>query len=295
MRSVLKITVSLTAAGGLILAQDAPPPQAAPQGGWTPVGQSGQVNNGQSAPAGPPYAQPAPPPAGRPVLPPQVTLRAGSYITVRVNQKLSSDKNQQGDGFTATLLRPVIADGFVVAHQGQEVGGQVAEAVKAAHGTKSRLGLQLTSMTLADGQQLLIQSALVSVRKPSYVGRDIAAVGTATGVGAIIGGAAGGGVGAAIGAGVGAVASTAAVVSTKSGPSTIKPEEILTFKLDSDLTIATDRAPQAFRPVGPADYNPGLVAGRPRPAYPYPYYAYPYPYPYYWGPGVGVYFGRRWR
>ena len=304
MRSVFRLTLSLTAAAGLVLAQDAP--QNAPQPGWTPVGQSPSARANTPAP-GNPQPAPAAPQAALPArsLPPQLTLKSGSYITVRVNQKLSSDHNQPGDGFTATLLRPLVVGGFVVANPGQTIGGEVVEAQKAGHGaSSSRLGIQLTDLTLVDGQQLPIQSALVAKSSPSHAGRDAAAIVGSTGIGALIGGAAGGGVGAAIGAGIGAVASTAGVVATKGGPSVIKPESILTFRVNNDVTFDTTQAPQAFRPVSPNDYNRGLQAARPRLAYPgygYPYYGYPYyayPYPY-WGPGVGVYFGgvwgRRWR
>ena len=66
-------------------------------------------------------------------------------MTVRVNQPLSSDHNQSGDPFTATLERPLIVDGVVVAEPGQTIAGRVSEAEKANHGkTESRLGLQLT-------------------------------------------------------------------------------------------------------------------------------------------------------
>src|SRR5215831_2759053 len=52
-----------------------------------------------------------------------LTLPAGSWISVRADQPLSSDHNQLGDRFTATLNQPIIADGRVVARRGQTVGG----------------------------------------------------------------------------------------------------------------------------------------------------------------------------
>jgi len=74
------------------------------------VGQSDQVN------------QPMPPPSA-------LTVPAGTWITVRVNQPISSDHNQQGDVFSATLAQPIVVDGVVVAQRGQTVVGRVAEAV----------------------------------------------------------------------------------------------------------------------------------------------------------------------
>ena len=48
-----------------------------------------------------------------------MTLRPGTFVTVRVNQELSSDHNQQGDLFTASLAQPIVVDGIVVAQRGQ--------------------------------------------------------------------------------------------------------------------------------------------------------------------------------
>src|SRR5690348_4220541 len=40
-------------------------------------------------------------------IPPRLTIKPGTFITVRINQTLSSDRNQQGDSFSATLARPL--------------------------------------------------------------------------------------------------------------------------------------------------------------------------------------------
>src|SRR4030095_265556 len=75
----------------------------------------------------------------------ELTIPGGSWITVRVNEPLSSDHSQPGDAFTATLAEPVVANGRVLARRGQTVAGVVVEAQKAGHvkGT-SRLGIELT-------------------------------------------------------------------------------------------------------------------------------------------------------
>src|SRR5437899_2970869 len=48
-------------------------------------------------------------------LPAQLTIKPGTFITVRMSQGLSSDRNQEGDVFTATLAQPIVVDGVVVA------------------------------------------------------------------------------------------------------------------------------------------------------------------------------------
>ncbi len=257
-------------------------------------------------------------------MPARLTLPQGTFLTVRMNQWLSSDRNQQGDTFFATLADPIVVDGVVVAQRGQQVSGRVTEAVKAgmAKGV-SHLGLQLTDLTLVDGQQVSIQSQIANRQGPTSVGRDVGAVAGTTALGAAIGAVAGRGVGAAIGAGAGAGAGIIGVLLTRGQPTVVAPETPLTFRIEAPVTIATDRAPQAFRYVEPPDYqragmqqrtahavNPGAYAAAPgyagAPGYgyvgaalwprPYPYYGYgpAYPYPYYGygvGPGFGVYVG----
>jgi len=243
----------------------------------------------------PPYRQDSTP-YTRYGLPPQVTVPAGTFVTVRVDQVLSSDHNQQGDFFSGTLMQPLVADGIVVAQRGQPVTGRVSEAVKAGRVQGvSRLGLQLIGLTLADGTQTNVQSQMVTRSGPSDAGRDVGAVAATTGMGAAIGAAADWGRGAAIGAGAGAAAGLIGVLLTRGHPTEIYPETALTFRIEAPLNVNLTRAPQAYRYVGPEDYDHPVqaqVARRapapgpaPRPAYgPYPYpYAYPYPYPYPYG------------
>jgi len=230
-------------------------------------------------------------------VPVKLTLKAGTFITVRLNQGLSSDRNQTGDGFAATLAKPVVVDGVVVADRGQTLGGKVVEAKKAGRveGT-SRLAVQLTDLTLMDGQPVPIQTQLFSKNGPTSQGRDAGAIATTTATGAAIGAAADWGRGAAIGAGAGAVAGIIGVLVTRGHPTYLYPEQILTFRVAAPVTISTEAAPQAFRWVGPGDYDRPYDAQnrRPAPSYryaqPYPY-AYDYDYPYYYGPRVGVYWG----
>ncbi len=57
-------------------------------------------------------------------VPPQLSVPAGTFITVRVNQFLSSDRNGQGDPFSASLVQPLVVNGVVVAEPGQTIAGQ---------------------------------------------------------------------------------------------------------------------------------------------------------------------------
>jgi len=304
--------------------------EPAPSGGWRRF---------DSAPAQPPYNEQAPGQPGQagapvpgpnnngpynngpytngqynnapynPVPPPAVlNLNTGTILTVRVDQPLSSDHNKSGDTFTASLVQPLVVNGFIVASRGQTLVGRVADADKGGRvqGT-SRLALELTELSLVDGQQLPIRSQLMNYNAGTSIGRDATAIGATTAIGAVIGGAAAGGTGAGIGAGAGALASTIGVLITRGHPTVVYPESVLTFRTVEPVSISTERSAQAFEPVRPEDYPPqvanGPVGPRPAPCY-YgggygpvygpgygPYYGYPGYYPGWYGPGYygGVY------
>ena len=115
--------------------------QTQPQPGWRKFDGPSSAQQQGGAPL---YGQPpAPPPP-----PAQLTLPAGSFVSVRVNETLSSDHSQQGQYFTATLAQPLIAQGFVIARTGQTLSGRVDEALKAGRvkGTSSLETLGLTAM-----------------------------------------------------------------------------------------------------------------------------------------------------
>ena len=275
--------------------------------GWRRVGDPPQA--AATTPADEPQATAEARPDDQPSyggIPARLTVKSGTFITVRVNQWLSSDRNQPGDAFGASLEKAIVVDGVVVAQRGQTVGGRVSEVQKAGRVQGvSRLGLQLTDLTLVDGQQVPLRSQLVVRAGPTSEGRDAGAIAGTTATGAAIGAAAGWGRGAAIGAGVGAAAGIAGVLLTRGHPIVIYPESVLTFRIEDPVAISTERAPQAFRYVEPEDYQrpddrpynsearvrpPAdrcAVYGCPPPA-PYPYYA-PYYYPYY-GPGLTFFY-----
>jgi hypothetical protein len=243
----------------------------------------------------------APPPPNYPVAP-ELTAPAGTFLTVRIDQLLSSDRNVAGDTFLATLVKPLVVDGIVVAQRGQTVAGRVSEVQRAGRtqGT-SRLGIELTDLTLADGNQVRIRSQFTNYASPTSRGRDVGAVATTTAVGAGIGAVADGGVGAGIGAGAGAAAGLIGVLLTRGHATVIEPESVLTFRLEAPLVVSTARAPQAFRMVEPREYERELqqrsqartVVVQPHPYYYgglYPGYGFYDPF---WGPGFGFYYGPR--
>jgi hypothetical protein len=189
-------------------------------------------------------------------LPGEVVIPAGTWITIRTDQLLSSDLNRMGDVFAATLSQPIVAGGVVLARRGQTITGQVTQAIRAGRvkGT-SRLGVTITELSLADGQQIPIQSQLVEFSAGTSRGNDTATIGTVTGVGAAIGGVASGGFGAGMGAIAGAGASAIGVLLSRGRVTEIPPESIMRFRLMDAVTVDTSRAQQAFQFVQQNDYE----------------------------------------
>ncbi|MGH7191855.1 MAG: hypothetical protein ACREF0_21995, partial [Acetobacteraceae bacterium] len=249
-------------------------------------------------------------------IPANLTVRPGTFITVRIDQKLSSDKNQPGDAFSATLEKPIVAEGVVVAQRGETVAGRVTYVQKAGKlkGT-SRLALELTDLTLVDGREITIQSQMMRRSGGTSRGIDAGTVAGTTALGAAIGAAADWGTGAAIGAGAGAAAGALGVLLTRGRAAVVYPEDLLTFRIDAPVTISTVQSRQAFRYVEPEDYQaPASQQNAPPqsracsgngcapPAYLYAppyalYYGYYGPgyYPFYYGPSFFIGRGFYWR
>jgi len=268
-------------------------------GGWRKFGTSSNdqaYSVNQAVPPQDSQAQPPPNYAPAAPVPSQITLPAGTFVKVRINEKLSSDKNQPGDFFTATLEQPLIANGLVIAQPGQNIAGRVSEAVNADHGRgTSHLGLELTELSLADGQQVPIRTQLMEYQRGTSNGRDAGVVVGTTAAGAAIGAAAGGGVGAGIGAIAGGLAGAIGVMATRAHATEIHPEALLTFRTIDSVAIFTDRSGSAFQPVRQQDYRSYREQPRERAVAPAPYYyggyydPFYYPYGgYYYGPGFGI-------
>jgi hypothetical protein len=266
-----------------------------------------QGGDAASAPA------PQAPDSSNQTVSPVLTIPAGTVIAVRVEQWLSSDRNVPGDAFNASLDQPVIVNGWIVARRGQLVMGRVSEAQKAGRTTgTSKLGVQLSELTLVDGQQLPVQTTLLQSSAGNSHGQDAATIGTTTAVGAAIGAAANGGEGAGVGAVIGAAAGIVGVLATRGKSTVIPPETLLTFRLQAPVSISTQRSQFAFQPVTQQDQDAYADQDRPhmngpaRPGYPPPYppppsyyvypyaYGYPYAYPYGYYPvpfSIGFYGG----
>ena len=170
--------------------------------------------------------------------PEKVTINAGTQLSVRLAESLSTETIKTGDTFQATLADPVIVNGFVIADKGARVTGRVVESTRAGRvkGTAS-LTLELVDFASTDGQRVAIQTESFTREGATSRGSDAAKVGAGAAVGAALGAIFGGGKGAAIGAASGAGAGAGTVAMTRGKPAVLDVETRIPFQLKSAVTI----------------------------------------------------------
>jgi hypothetical protein len=210
-----------------------------------------------------------------------VTIPQGTLLQLRANEPVGSKRAKDGQPLEFTLIRDVAVGGVLALPKGATVHGVVTEAKHVGSGDlggSSELALRLTSLDLG-GQSYQLDSDQFKVKGPNKAGQT---VGNAVGggiLGTIIGCAVGRGVGCAIGAGAGVAAGVGASAAS-SGPQVwIPAEALVTFHLNTPLTVNPVSAQEAARlaqglyPGGPNLYRRGYYGGG-------PYYAGAYPYGY---------------
>ena len=168
----------------------------------------------------------------------QVTIGAGTPMAARINETLTSEKNEVGDHWSGVLTEPLVIDGLVIAEKGSNVEGRVSH-VKRAGRVKgnAELSVQMTHIATADGQKIDLSTAPYMTVGEDVTKKDATKIAVATGVGAAIGAIAGKGKGAAIGAGAGAAGGTGVVLATRGGAATIMSEAIVRFKVRDAVTV----------------------------------------------------------
>jgi hypothetical protein len=184
--------------------------------------------------AGNPGAAAAPTPA-----PPRTfTLTAGTPITVYTAETLSTKSVKDGEGFTASLARPIVDGDWVIAKKGASVEGVVVNSDPGGR-VKGRASLtvRLHSLELADGRTINLSTSSYTKVAKGTKKKDAMKIGIGAGVGAAIGAIAGGGKGAAIGAGAGGGAGTGYVLATRGDPAVIQSESQLTFRLAAPVKV----------------------------------------------------------
>lgn len=188
-----------------------------------------------ATPAAPANTPPPPPPP--PPQPVTYTIPAGTRVTVRLAQSISSKTAKEGDAFDATVTSPIAVRGKTLVSTGSTASGTVTAAnSRGKFKGEGLLSLRLTSLRIA-GSPTPIDSSTWTRELKGKGKRTAGFIGGGGGAGALIGGLAGGGKGALIGGLAGAGAGTAAGAMTGNDQVTVGAESPLTFSLVNPVTV----------------------------------------------------------
>lgn len=169
----------------------------------------------------------------------QITVPAGTTLSVRLGRSLSSKTCKPGDSFPATVRSSVVVGGKTVIPAGSSATGKVLDAKKqGAFKGEADLALELVSVTV-HGTTYNISTNAWAERVKGKGKRTAGVIGGGAAGGAIIGAIAGGGKGAAIGAGAGAAAGTAVAGGTGGQNINLSSESVLSFKLNQPVSVQT--------------------------------------------------------
>ena len=123
--------------------------------------------------------------AGKPA-PEGVTIPAGTVVVVRLGETLSSNKSEAGQGFSATVARPIVVAGKTVIEQGASARGTVVDAKAMGHFKGGALlEIRLNSVTI-NGRERNVRTAAVErelkgkgKRSAGFIGGGAGAAGAA--------------------------------------------------------------------------------------------------------------------
>jgi hypothetical protein len=158
-------------------------------------------------------------------------IPAGTHISVRTSQELSSGMAKVGDRFDATLTHALVVNGKTLARAGAPARGKVTLAKSSGRlHAPGQLSIRLTSVQV-EGKMVPISTGSYHIQGKSHTKSNVTKIGGGAAAGALIGGLAGGGKGAAIGTVAGAGAGTGVAAATGKQEVSIPAESVLTFTI----------------------------------------------------------------
>jgi hypothetical protein len=185
--------------------------------------------------------------ASRSVEPPaptfeELVVATDSVIGLQLESPVTSEKAQVEDSVVARVTRDVRVGDRVAIPAGAKAYGEVTLVERGGKmRDRARLGVRFTSVVLADGTRLPVQTETI-YREGDAPGRESAAkIGGGAIGGAIIGGILGGAKGAAIGGSIGAGAGTTAVMAGDRNHATLSAGTPLTVRIEEPVTVTVER------------------------------------------------------
>ncbi len=173
-----------------------------------------------------------------------ITIPEGTQMTIAVSEKLSTETDESGEEFMATMSEDIIINDTLAIPSGARVSGQLTEIQAPGNvSKKARMTLEFQEVMGPNGNYYNLNCPPVKLEAGSGTRSDLETLAAGTVIGAVIGGLAKGGEGAAVGAAVGAGAGGAIIIATKGDH--LKIPEGQKFKVQttapSKIPIASER------------------------------------------------------
>jgi len=189
-------------------------------------------------------SEPEPIRAAEPAAPEfeELIVSADSVVGLQVETSITSERARVEDEVVARVTRDVRVGDRVAIPAGAKAHGEVTLVERGGRlQDRARLGVRFTSVVLADGTRLPLETETI-YREGDAPSRESAAkIGGGAIGGAIIGGILGGAKGAVIGGSAGAGAGTAAVLAGGRSPATLPSGTPITVRVVKPTTVTVEK------------------------------------------------------
>jgi hypothetical protein len=171
-----------------------------------------------------------------------LVVSADSVIGLQVETALTSEKARVEDEVVARVTRDVRVGDRVAIPAGAKAEGEVTLVERGGRlRDRARLGIRFTSIVLADGTRVPIDTDTIYREGDSPSGESTAKIGGGAIGGAIIGGILGGAKGAILGGTAGAGAGSAAVLAGGRNPATLPAGTPVTVRIQKPATVTIEK------------------------------------------------------
>ncbi|MBI4263745.1 MAG: hypothetical protein HY657_05185 [Acidobacteria bacterium] len=172
----------------------------------------------------------------------ELVVAADSVIGLQVESSVSSEQARVEDEVVARVTRDVRVGDRVAIPAGARAVGEVTLVERGGRlRERARLGIRFTSVVLADGTRIPLDTETIYREGDPPGGESAAKIGGGAIGGAIIGGVLGGAKGAAIGGSVGAGAGTAAVLAGGRNAATLPSGTPITVRVTRPTTVTVEQ------------------------------------------------------
>ncbi len=208
----------------------------------------------------PPAIEPVRPPEPEPIRPPDLSapaavkvdppapqfedliISAESVIGLQVDTALTSERARIEDPVEAHVTRDVRVGDRVAIPAGAKAVGEVTLVERGGRlRNRARLGIRFTSIVLADGTRVPIETDTIFREGDPPGGESAAKIGGGAIGGAILGGILGGAKGAIIGGSAGAGAGSAAVLAGGRNPATLPAGTPVTVRIQEPASVSVEK------------------------------------------------------